>query len=210
MVLEKVNKSYGDRVIFRDFSYTFERGKITAVLGNSGVGKTTLLNIIAGTTSFDGDIKDRGEVSFVFQNDRLIPNLTVAENLKLVNNNIDVNEELNKIGLANSRGMFPNELSAGMARRVAIVRAVNYKSDVLLLDEAFRNLDYALKYKMMDLIKTHHKKNKNTIIEVTHDISEAVYMADRIVILQDGQIVHEINNINDNTEKEILKFFLKQ
>ena len=89
--LKKVSKTYGEKVIYENFDFTFKDNEITAVLGASGVGKTTLLNMIAGLTEYSGEIKKDGDISFVFQTDRLIKNLTVYENLKLIVPNADIN-----------------------------------------------------------------------------------------------------------------------
>ena len=207
MVLEKINKTYGNNIIFKDLSCEFEEGKITAVLGESGVGKTTLINIIAGLTDFSGKV-ECDKISVVFQEDRLIPNLTVKDNLKIVNPNVEVEKELESVGLIDAINKFPSELSAGMARRVAILRALICNNPLLLMDEPLRNLDYAMKYKLMDLFKQYHKDCKNTVIFVTHSIDEAVYLADRVVILGNEGIVKDIRKIRKNSREEILKFFI--
>ena len=207
MVLEKINKTYGNNIIFKDLSCEFEEGKITAVLGESGVGKTTLINIIAGLTDFSGKV-ECDKISVVFQEDRLIPNLTVKDNLKIVNPNVEVEKELESVGLIDAINKFPSELSAGMARRVAILRALICNNPLLLMDEPLRNLDYAMKYKLMDLFKEYHQEYHNTIIFVTQSIDEAVYLADRVVILGNEGIVKDIRKIRKNSREEILKFFI--
>lgn len=210
MELNNITKKYGDNLILDNISYNFGDNEITVILGESGVGKTTLLNIILGVTEFDGEIKNKGKMSCVYQNDRLIPNLSVKDNLLLINKNINVDSELNKFDLLESKNMLPSSLSAGMSRRVAILRAMNYPCDILLMDEPLRNLDYAMKYKIMDEIKSYHKGNKNAIIIVTHDIDEAVYLANKIIILKDKKIAKEISKISENTKEEILQFLLNK
>lgn len=210
MEIKNLTKKYSTKTVFEDFNCYFDKGKITAIMGESGVGKTTLLNVIAGLTDFIGEINNIGKISYIFQNDRLVPNLTVEENLKIINIGIDVEEELQKVDMVNAINMFPSELSAGMSRRVAILRAINFKSQTLLMDEPFINLDYYLKYKLMDTIKKYHEDTNNTILFVTHDIGEAVYLSDRIIIIDKNQKITEINNINKDTEKEILNVFLKK
>ena len=210
MRVNNITKKYGEKVVLDNFSYNFEDSKITVVLGESGVGKTTLLNILAGLEKEYSEVKNKS-VSYVFQNDRLLPNLTIEDNIKLVCKDVNVNSILEQFELKNAAALYPKELSAGMSRRVAIIRALYYSAEVLLMDEPFRNLDYYLKYKIMDIIKGEHKKNKNTIIMVTHDISEAVYMADNIIMLDEkGVVTYETNKITKNTEKEILDKFLNR
>lgn len=210
MRVNNITKKYGEKVVLDNFSYNFEDSEITVVLGESGVGKTTLLNILAGLEKEYSEVKNKS-VSYVFQNDRLLPNLTIEDNIKLVCKDVNVNSILEQFELKDAAALYPKELSAGMSRRVAIIRALYYSAEVLLMDEPFRNLDYYLKYKIMDIIKGEHKKNKNTIIMVTHDISEAVYMADNIIMLDEkGVVTYETNKITKNTEKEILDKFLNR
>ncbi|MBQ7351627.1 MAG: ABC transporter ATP-binding protein [Clostridia bacterium] len=209
MLLKNVKKSYGKNVVFEDFSYEFDDHKITVVLGGSGVGKTTLLNIIANTIDYDGYV-DEKSVSYVFQEDRLIPNLTVKENIELVNNSIDVVEKLNEFELGEYENKYIQELSAGMSRRVSILRALVHTADIYLMDEPFRNLDYSLKYKLMDFVKDFHKKNNAGIIIVTHDIDVATYLADKIIVLGNGKIEKEIKTISKNTREQLLKFFISK
>ena len=210
MRVNNITKKYGDKVVLDDFSYDFKDGKITVILGESGVGKTTLLNIIAGLDNDNYEIEKRS-ISYVFQNDRLLPNLNIENNLKTVCKDIDVKSVLEEFELSNATNLYPKELSAGMSRRVSIIRALYYPAELLLMDEPFRNLDYYLKYKIMDIIKDMHKKSKNTVIMVTHDIAEAVYIADNIILLDSkGEIIYKTNKITKNTEKEILDKFLKK
>ena len=210
MVLEKINKSYGDRLVIDNLSTEIKKGKIVVVMGDSGVGKTTILNIIARTTDFEGVHDFNDSIAYMFHDDRLIPNLNVGENLKLICNDMDVASALKSADLEGCEKLYPIELSAGMSRRVSLIRAMIYPAEILLLDEPFGNLDYSLKYKMMEMLQERHKKTNNTIIMVTHDIDEAVYLADRIIILGDGVIKKEFDKVSKDTRDQILKFFLKK
>lgn len=210
MRVSNITKKYGERTVLDNFSYNFEDGKITVIMGESGVGKTTLLNIISGLDNDKYDIENKSK-SYIFQNDRLLPNLTVADNLKLICKDISVEKVLEEFELKDAANLYPKELSAGMSRRVAIIRAIYYAAELLIMDEPFRNLDYYLKYKIMDIIKSKQKKDNNTIIMVTHDIAEAVYMADNIVVIGiAGKVLYKTNTITKNTEKELLDKFLKK
>ena len=210
MVLEKIKKSYGEKLILDNLSTQIKEGEVVVIMGNSGVGKTTLLNIIARLIDFEGGHDFNDNISYLFHNDRLIPNLSVEENLIFLNPVCDVKECLKMADMEGCEKLFPKELSAGMSRRVSLIRAVNYPAKVLLLDEPFGNLDYYLKYKMMDFVKEHHNNTNNTIIMVTHDIDEAIYMADRILIIDGGKIKKEFDKVSKDTKNQILKYFLKK
>ncbi|MBE5756974.1 MAG: ATP-binding cassette domain-containing protein [Clostridiales bacterium] len=197
--LKNLSKSYGDKIIYTNFNLKIEDGETVAILGNSGCGKTTLLNIMANLTDFNGEVIGIDNPSFVFAEDRLLPHKTVKENLLFVNKVKDVSYMLEKVGLKEYENAYPKELSTGMARRVSVLRAFCYDSSVMLLDEPFRNLDLALKYKLMDFFLELKKVDKKTAIFVTHDPDEAVYIADRVIVLEDGNVVFD-ERIKDREE----------
>lgn len=202
--IKNLNKKYGQKTVYENFNLDIEDGKITVILGESGSGKTTLLSILAGLTDYSGEISgELSPVSMVFQNNRLVDNLTVEENLKLVNESVNVKNALEEIGLSDYAKAYPNKLSAGMKRRVAVQRALIYPSKVLLMDEPLINLDLALKFSLMDLIKKNHEVSPRTTVFVTHDLKEAVYIADRIIVLKKGQVVYDNSRINEKTESEL-------
>ena len=207
--IKNVTKKYGDKTVYENLSLDIEEGKITAVLGESGAGKTTLLNMIAKITDYTGDISgDVSPVSMVFSNNRLVPHLTVEENLKLVKKDADIPAALESVGLAPYKDAYPKELSAGMQRRVSFLRAFLYTSPLILMDEPLINLDLALKYKLTGLIKKLQKESNRTIIMVTHDVGEAVMTADRIVVIKDGKVVFKENEVTEKTEERIKKVLL--
>lgn len=205
--LKNINKSYKDKSVYSDFNFNIESNKITAILGESGSGKTTLLNMIAGITDYTGEIKNKPKkVSFVFQNAVLIPSLTVLENIKLVVPDISDEEiisELMKMGLNSVYNFYPKSLSGGMARRVAIIRAMLFNGDVMLLDEPFSSLDISLKSYLIRKIKEYQKESGKTVIFVTHDIGEALSLADRIAVISDGKIIKDVKSVKKDTEKEL-------
>ena len=210
MQLIDINKKFGDETIFENFSYDFQKGKITVVIGDSGVGKTTLLNIILGLTRYDGDVRKFGKMSCVFQNNNLIPTLTVKENLELVCKDIDALKELEKFEILEAKDYYPSMLSNGMAKRVEIIRALHFSSDIILMDEPFSCLDYYMKYKVVDEIKKHNRKHKSTIIIVTHDLKIVEALADRILILKSLNKHVELVNDGKNIEDDILKILVKK
>ncbi len=200
--LTNVSKKYGDKVIYSEFNLTVNKNQTLVVLGESGSGKTTLINLMLNLTEYDGNIEGISfPVATVFQQDRLVKNLTVSENLRLVAPNIDTVKALKEVGLEGIENSYVNSLSGGMARRVALARAINFPSNFMFLDEPFINLDLAHKYKIMDLIKGNLNKTPKTVVMVTHDVKEAVYMADRIVVLSKGKIIYDDSQINEKTEK---------
>ena len=198
--IKNLCKKYGENQIFEDFNLDISEGETLAILGESGSGKTTLLNVLAGITDYNGQVNGaKKPFSMVFQKDMLVKNLTVKENLLLVNKDCDVDNFLREVGLAERKDEYIKNLSGGMARRVAIARALAYQSKTLFLDEPFINLDLSLKFSLMDMIKKY--KQEKTVILVTHDIKEAVYLADRIVVISKGKIVLECDNKNSQAEK---------
>lgn len=174
--------------------------EIVSLVGQSGCGKSTLLRIIAGLEkTSSGQIKlnnkiitkPSSSISMVFQEPRLMQWLNVFDNIKLsiLNDNVKtqrfkINDTLKRVGLENMGSLWPRELSGGMAQRVAIARALVQEPKVLLLDEPFSALDSFTKANLHEHVKHLWSSLKITIIMVTHDISEATTMSDRILILK--------------------------
>ena len=201
--------SYGNLSVYENFNLQIEQGKITAILGESGSGKTTLLNAIAGLIEYKGEILgDYKQTSFVFQKEYLVPNLTVKENLQLVTKGVDFDKELETFGVLDKKDEYPKNLSGGMARRVSILRGLIFPAKTLLLDEPFINLDLALKYHLINIIKERQKESSQTTILVTHDIKEATLLADRIIVVKKGEIIFDTENKGDQTEKELFNIMI--
>ena len=204
--LKNITKRYGEKTVFENFNLDIEENKITAILGESGSGKTTLLNMIAGLTEFDGEITGAGEVSMVFQRDRLVPHLTVKENILLVNENADVCALLKSVGLSGTEDLYPAALSAGMARRIAIIRAFSYSAPIMLMDEPLVNLDLSLKMSLIEQIKRLQAETGKTIITVTHDVKEAARLSDRVIIIGGGKMVFDKSGVTEDAlENELLR-----
>lgn len=202
--IENLQKKYGEKSVFDNFNLEIKKNKITVILGESGSGKTTLLNVLAFLTEFDGKVSGvEKPLSMVFQTDRLLPNLTVYENLKLVLGDNGIKNALEQVNMLDAMNLYPKSLSAGMKRRVAIIRALLFPSNTLLMDEPFINLDVALKYSFIERIKEEQKTKKKTIIMVTHDVREAVMIADEIVVIKQGKIVYKCEKVEKNTENKI-------
>lgn len=200
IALKNVTKKYDDRIVLNDFSISFEEGKINCILGPSGIGKTTILRVLAGLTDYSGFVERPEKVSYIFQDSRLLPNLTVWENVEYVI--LDIPKEqrppliknlLELTELYDRRNDFPQSLSGGMARRVAIARAYAYSADLLLMDEPFSALDTGLKLRQIAVYKTLASKYPRTSIFVSHDIDEALLFADKVFVMADGKIAETIN-----------------
>lgn len=189
--IKNFSKSYGKISVYNNFNLSLEEGKITCLLGASGSGKTTLLNAIAGIIKAEGELP-KLKCSYVFQSPQLVPSLTVRGNLSLIcADDAKIDVMLERVGLSDKAARYPVNLSGGEARRVAVARAFLYESDILLMDEPFSSLDLKLKYRMLDLFFEIWRKDRRTVLMVTHDVDEAVAAAHRILVLSDGKILHD-------------------
>lgn len=187
--IKNLTKKYGNLTVYENFNLSIEEGGVTCVLGESGSGKTTLLNCIARIADFQGEIP-KLKCSFVFQTPRLVPNLTVYGNLALIcNDSLKINEILNEVGLSEKADCYPAHLSGGQAQRVSLARAFLYGGEIMLLDEPFSSLDLKLKYKLYALFSKLRKERGLTALFVTHDIDEALELADRIIVIKNGDSV---------------------
>ena len=191
---KNVSKFYGENAVYKNFTFSLEEGAVTCILGESGSGKTTLLNMLAGLTPYQGEITPRVKCSYVFQEPRLVPSLTVLGNLCLVCRDADrIRTMLAAVGLEGREGAYPRELSGGQAQRVSLARAFLYPSEVILMDEPFSSLDIALKVKMAALFLGLWRSEKRTAVFVTHDVDEAAMLANRVVVLKDGAVVADFS-----------------
>lgn len=189
--LTNISKKWGNRSIFEGFSLDIEENETTVILGKSGVGKTTLLSIISDLTDYEGETSGFGKISYVFQEPRLIPFLTVKENLEYALSSVYREEDLDKVidkyleitGLKGLKNKLASNLSGGEKQRVSLIRAFSYPSETILLDEPFSSLDVGLKMKIIDLYRDLLKFSPKTAVLVTHDIDEALYLADDVIFL---------------------------
>ena len=189
--IKNFSKSYSEVCVFKDFNLNLEDGKITCILGESGSGKTTLLNAVSGLIKYEGSISPV-KCSYVFQQPRLVPNLTVYGNLKLVCGNEDkIANMLGRVHLTEKAQSYPVKLSGGQAQRVALARAFLYESEAILMDEPFSALDLKLKKEMTELFFEIWREDKRTALFVTHDVDEAASVAQRIVVISGGKSVYD-------------------
>ncbi|HEY8805578.1 MAG TPA: ABC transporter ATP-binding protein [Clostridium sp.] len=202
LIVAGLNKSFEEKngkvEVLNNINLTIKDGEFISILGSSGCGKSTLLRIIAGfDTSYQGKVLLDGEQinkptldkGMVFQDHRLLPWLTVRDNIafgipdKQIDKNELVQKHIDLVGLKGFENAFPHQLSGGMAQRAAIARALVNKPKILLLDEPFGALDAMTRINMQEEILRIWKQENITIILVTHDIEEAVYLGDRVVVL---------------------------
>lgn len=229
--IDNLNKSYDGKKVLNNISFSVKKGEFLAVLGLSGCGKTTLLRILIGLESQDSGkiIKDGKEISLlspdnrgmgiIFQNYALFPNMTVLENveyaLKLKTKSKEqarktAMETLEQLGLEEHLDKKPNHLSGGQQQRVAIARTLALNPDILLLDEPISALDVTNREIMKQELKTIQKKFNSTMIFITHEQEEAFYLADRIMVMSEGNIaqIDTPYNIFQNPANEFVEDFV--
>lgn len=191
------DKRFQARQVIADVTFHVDQGEIVALVGPSGCGKSTLLRIIAGLdTDYTGRVEVLGApprhqpeaVGLVFQEPRLLPWLTVADNVGFAagrrgGKHPYVRELLAEVGLSDYADAYPKQLSGGMAQRAAIARGLFTQPTLLLLDEPFSAVDAFTRMRLQDLLLSLAERHGTTLLLVTHDIGEAVYLSDRVVVL---------------------------
>tara|TARA_B110000438_G_scaffold203874_1_gene195604 strand:+ start:647 stop:1333 length:687 start_codon:yes stop_codon:yes gene_type:complete len=184
-------------------SFNFPFGKTIAILGHSGCGKSTLLQMISGILNpstgnikLNGSTKRLGKIAYMQQNDLLLPWLTVQENLMLYfkikktntkNNFKDMLEKAKILGIEEYLQFFPSELSGGLKQRVSLLRTILQNSEFILLDEPFASLDAITRLELYSWIERIKKLINKSIILVTHDIEEAIFLSDQVIIMASGE-----------------------
>ena len=202
---DKNQNTYNNAI--KDMEFIVPQGQFCCLVGPSGCGKTTLLNLLSGLDTKlegsiryqDGTLPNEWPIGYMFQEPRLMPWLTVKQNVSIVTNQtseeLSHSEELiNEMGLTKYMNSFPSQLSGGMQRRVAIARAFVNKPKILLLDEPFISLDLTVANLLRKMLIKLWENQKTTIIFVTHDLREAIYLGDRILFLSKGpsQVIHDL------------------
>lgn len=195
VAVKSLYKSYAGREVLRSIDLVLEPGEFVAVVGRSGCGKSTLLRLIAELETADrgaldfGDGKTPPETRIMFQDSRLLPWKRVLDNVALGLSKKDGSAHaLRQVGLEERGGEWPAVLSGGQRQRVALARALVHDPELLLLDEPLGALDALTRIEMQQLIETLWQQRGFTALLVTHDVQEAIALADRVVLIEDGRI----------------------
>jgi NitT/TauT family transport system ATP-binding protein len=199
-----VRKSFEALDVLRGASFRVARGEIVAVVGPSGSGKTTILKLMAGILRPDeGRVElAAGAVGYVFQEPRLLPWRTALDNIALVLKARGqdtraarkvAREWMKRTGLEGFEGYYPLQLSGGMMQRVSVCRALAADPDVLLMDEPFSNMDRELKWDLLAALERIARERGTTVVYVTHELPEALRLADRILELEPGRGLRELD-----------------
>lgn len=232
LVLENVSKFFhtelGTLEVLSDISFKVKKGEIISIIGPSGSGKSTILNIISGLLEpSSGKILTSGEIGYMFQRDHLLEWRTIWDNVKLgleirkeetEDKLLEISNLLEKYGLKDFINSYPHELSGGMRQRIALIRTLAIKPSLLLLDEPFSALDYQTRLMVSDDVYKIIKDTNTSTILVTHDISEAISMSDKIIVLSKRPAkvltIHNIEITKDErtplktrTSKEFREYF---
>ncbi|MEV0383554.1 ABC transporter ATP-binding protein [Nonomuraea sp. NPDC050643] len=208
--VEGLTRRYGRRTVLDGLDLELAPGEFVALLGRSGSGKSTLLRALAG---LDADVAGSGtlevpdQVSVVFQDARLLPWQRVLPNVVLGLNGAERRglDSLAEVGLAGRERAWPNELSGGEQQRVALARSLVREPRLLLADEPFGALDALTRLKMHGLLRRLHEQHRPAVLLVTHDVDEAIALADRVLVLDDGRIAAEVRPDRSDARAELLR-----
>lgn len=193
-----ITKKWGNKSIFDKFSLELPDEKVSVILGESGVGKSTLLSVAASLTDYEGKTEGFENPSFVFQQPRLIEQLSVYENIEFALSSVDMGKEekkrviqsaLEKARILPLANRICSSLSGGEKQRVSLARAIAFPSDVLLTDEPFNSLDIRLKSEIISDLKNVVSEQKRTVLFVTHSVDEAMFFGDYIVVLKNNKAI---------------------
>jgi len=206
--------SYGAHKVLDKINLEVKKGEFLSIVGKSGTGKTTLLNAIAGFVNYGGTIWASKEIGFLFQNYSLFPWMTIKENVcfgieNQKNKNEKVFELIKVVGLKGKETSFPAQLSGGQQQRASFARALAPNPKLLLLDEPFGSLDYYTKISMQEWLNQTLSRFGTTVILVTHDLDEAIFLSDRIAIAKNGKIEHLIEVPFEKPRMQKIKYSLK-
>jgi sulfonate transport system ATP-binding protein len=207
LTIRALRKSFGDHEVLRGVDLHIPAGQFVAIVGRSGCGKSTLLRLIAGLETIDsgtigfGDAARREDIRVMFQEPRLLPWARVLDNVevglgrerKRVDAEGRAEQALAEVGLSDKRSQWPSVLSGGQKQRVALARALVGNPKVLAFDEPLGALDALTRISMQRLLERVWRDQGFTAILVTHDVSEAVTLADRVLVIENGAIAHDID-----------------
>ncbi|WP_436854514.1 ABC transporter ATP-binding protein [Staphylococcus caeli] len=197
--INHIEHHFGEHKVINDFELNINKNQIVTFIGKSGCGKSTLLNIIGGfLTPSSGHVVIDGHTKLapspdclmIFQHHNLLPWKNINDNIRIgLSQNVSnsyINQHLTSVDLKDKGHLFPESLSGGMKQRVALCRAQVHQPNVILLDEPLGALDAFTRYNLQDQLIQLQKQTNATILLVTHDIDEAIYLSDKVVLLGDG------------------------
>ncbi|RMI31333.1 ABC transporter ATP-binding protein [Nocardia stercoris] len=198
--IENLTRSYGSRVVLDDLTLDIAAGQFVALLGRSGSGKSTLLRALAGLdhdVRGDGRLSVPARVSVAFQDSRLLPWKRLADNVILgspggADAKRRASEVIAEVGLGGRERAWPNQLSGGEQQRAALARALVNEPELLLADEPFGALDALTRIRMHELLRDLVQRHRPAVLLVTHDVDEAIVLADRVVVLDSGVISQDV------------------
>ena len=235
--LKNISKSFDSSLAIKEFSFDFSKGKTTILIGPSGCGKSTLLRLIVGLINPDsGEIEFdekpltdinlssiRRRMGYVIQDGGLFPHLTARENVSLMAKYIGLSDEeitskinqLTRLTKFPTDGLdrFPTELSGGQKQRVSLMRALMLDPEFLLLDEPLGALDPLIRFDLQNDLKRIFRTLNKTVILVTHDLNEAVFFGDKILLMKEGSLIQQgtiTGFINNPSEPFVTKFIKSQ
>ena len=219
--IKNLSASYGIFSVLKGINFQAGQGEFIAIVGKSGCGKTTFINVLARLMPFSGEVEVSQKIGMVFQQNSVFPWLTVSENIafglqghpKLEKAQI-IEKHLILADIQSEAKKYPAELSGGQIQRVALARTLANNSEILLMDEPFGSLDEYTRDKMQEWLLSVWSMTHKTIIFVTHNIEEAIFLADRILVINEGSFANEfvvpfvrprLNNIRFNEEFNYLR-----
>lgn len=201
LTLRGVARHFGNTQVLKQLDLDITEGEIVAIIGRSGCGKSTLLRLLAGLDhADDGTLEWHGaplarhthDIRLMFQEPRLLPWKSVLDNAALGSNHMVAHQALEEVGLSEHQQRWPAQLSGGQRSRVALARALAHQPQLLLLDEPLGALDALTRSSMHQLIERLWREHGFTLVLVTHDVAEAVTLADRVILLDEGRVALDL------------------
>ncbi len=211
--IKQLSVHYGETCVLDRVNLEVEEGECVAIVGRSGSGKTTLLHAIARLIQSIGEVKLLKKVDVIFQRPSIFPWMTISmnilfglEHLNTAERQAVLEKNLLLTGLTPKRDAYPGELSGGQIQRVVLARALAHDADILLMDEPYGALDAHTKSVMQTWLMNICATYKKTVVFVTHDLEEAIFLADRIIVLQEKRFLKEYRISFERPRSETLKF----